>query len=132
MLRWRDTYKFEVFNCAAIMLNYTGSKKVMPYQTNVLYVFVPEMMKGGQLEAWDYDAHPTSIMNGAQASVTPLENRMAFFRGDAQHQVRSYRAPMNDKLRASLVLEQYEIPPAYEELVIDWYWRDHQNAEMMM
>lgn len=114
------------------MLNYTGSKKIMPYQTNVLYVFVPEDMQGGQLEAWDYDAHPATIMHGAQASVTPVENRMAFFRGDAQHQVRSYKAPMKDTLRASLVLEQYDIPEEYRDLVLEWYWRDHQDSDMMM
>ncbi|CAN8068305.1 unnamed protein product [Agarophyton chilense] len=115
----------------AIVLNYTGSKKIMPFQTNVLYVFVPEGMEGGQLEAWDYDAHPMSILNGPQAKVSPAENRMAFFRGDAQHQVRSYKAPLNDKLRASLVLEQYNIPAEYEKYVTDWHWRDHQNGDMM-
>lgn len=113
------------------MLEYEGSKKVMPFQTNVLYVFVPEDMVGGQLEAWDYDITPEDVANGPKARVVPVENRMAYFRGDAQHQVRSYNTSSTKVLRGSLVLEQYAIPEDYQHMLVDWHWRDRHDSEMM-
>lgn len=113
------------------MLDYEGSKKVMPFQTNVLYVFVPEDMVGGQLEAWDYEITPEDVANGPKARVIPKENRMAYFRGDAQHQVRSYNTSSTKVLRGSLVLEQYAIPEDYQHLIVDWHWRDRHDSEMM-
>lgn len=113
------------------MLDFPGTKKIMPFQTNVLYVFVPEDMVGGQLEAWDYEITQEDVDNGPKARVVPEENRMAFFRGDAQHQVRSYNTSSKSVLRGSLVLEQYAIPEDYQNLVIDWHWRDRHGSEMM-
>lgn len=115
----------------AIMLDYNGSKKVMPFQTNVLYVFVPDDMRGGELEAWNYDVTERELLAGPMGRVRPEENRMAFFRGDAQHQVRSYNTSAKDVLRGSLVLEQYKIPEEYSHMLLDWHWRDREGGEMM-
>lgn len=115
----------------AIMMDYAGSRKVMPLQTNVLYVFVPEDMKGGELEAWDYDATERQVAAGPQGRVRPEENRMAFFRGDAQHQVKSYTTSSKDVLRGSLVLEQYKIPEEYKQYVMEFHWRENDGSAMM-
>lgn len=132
---YRYSFPDHIIQCytltAAIVMSYSGSKKVMPFQTNVLYVFVPEDMIGGQLEAWPYDISPEDIAKGPHARVTPQENRMAFFRGDAQHQVRSYNTSSRNVLRGSLVLEQYNIPEDYVNLVEKFHWRDRDDSEMM-
>lgn len=112
-------------------MNFEGKAKVMPVQTNVLYVFVPEDMVGGSLEAWDYDCDDDELDNGPTAIVQPVENRMAFFRGDAQHQVRSYNSTSKNILRGSLVFEQYNVPEEHRDLVVDFVWKDRNGGEMM-
>jgi hypothetical protein len=119
----------------ALDLDYPGNRKVLPYQTSVLYVFLPEDMVGGEIEAYPY-AMPESLMDSGEAkpfaSVTPALNRMAFFRGDAWHQVRSYTSKKSDKvMRASLVLENYHIPVNLESYVVDFSWRDGPGNAMM-
>lgn len=94
-------------------------------------MFVPEDMTGGTLEAWDYDASDDELNQGPMGIVRPVENRMAFFRGDAHHQVRSYNTSSKNILRGSLVLEQYNIPEEYSGLVLDFVWKDRNGGEMM-
>jgi hypothetical protein len=83
------------------------------HQVNVLYVSVPSDMEGGTLEVFDYsrEYENPSIWESnstANAVVTPKENLMVTFRGDAFHRVRSYRTQSSSE-RISLVLEQYYI-----------------------
>lgn len=108
-----------------------GETKMMPVQTNVLYVFVPEDMVGGSLEAWNYNTGTREMAKGPQAYVQPIENRMAFFRGDALHQVRSYNTSSESVLRGSLVLEQYKVPEEALDVVIDYMWMERHGGEMM-
>lgn len=97
----------------------------------MLYVFVPEDMVGGTLETWDYDATQDDLSQGPMGIVQPIENRMAFFRGDARHQVRSYNTSSKNILRGSLVLEQYNVPEEYFDLVFDFIWKERNGGEMM-
>lgn len=115
----------------ALILDSDRDAKILPVQTNVLYVFVPEDMIGGSLEAWDYDASDDDLKQGPMGIVQPVENRMAFFRGDAQHQVRSYNTSSKNILRGSLVLEQYNVPEEYASMVLDFVWKDRNGGEMM-
>lgn len=119
------------FENIAVILDSVRDAKILPVQTNVLYVFVPEDMIGGSLEAWDYEASDDELKQGPMGTVHPVENRMAFFRGDAQHQVRSYNTSSKNILRGSLVLEQYNIPEEYISLVMDFVWKDRNGGEMM-
>jgi hypothetical protein len=78
------------------------------HQVSVLYNSVPNDMVGGELELFPYgDGYPDT---GAapEAKIRPKENMLVNFRGDAFHQVRSYKTRSGSE-RVSLVLEQYII-----------------------
>lgn len=78
------------------------------HQVSVLYNSVPSDMEGGNLELFPYgDGYPDTAAPPAE-SVAPKENLLVTFRGDAFHQVRSYRTKTGRE-RISLVLEQYKI-----------------------
>lgn len=113
------------------MLSYPGMRKVLPYQTSVLYVFVPDDMEGGEIEAYPYDMeHEEMSKSAPHASVKPELNRMAYFRGDSWHQVRSYKTKSKSMLRASLVLESYHIPLNLERYVVPFTWWDGKTDMM--
>jgi hypothetical protein len=78
------------------------------HQVSVLYNSVPNDMVGGELELFPYgDGYPDT---GAapEKKIRPKENMLVNFRGDAFHQVRSYKTRSGSE-RVSLVLEQYVI-----------------------
>jgi hypothetical protein len=113
------------------VLDYPGLKKVLPYQTSVLYVFLPEDMEGGEIEAYPYKMSEEEMDSSPPvARVTPKLNRMAYFRGDSWHQVRSYKTSSKTVLRASLVLENYYVPLNILPYVVPFSWRD--GAQEMM
>lgn len=112
-------------------MDYPGAVKVLPYQTSVLYMFLPEDMEGGEIEAYPYEMEQEDMMQSPpHGRVTPKLNRMAYFRGDAWHQVRSYKTKAKDVLRASLVLENYHIPMNLENYIVPFSWHDGR-PEMM-
>jgi len=91
------------------------------HQVNVLYMSVPHDMKGGDLQIFKYGPDPRHEPDGSfkpreeiirlqpDDSVTPQENMMVAFRGDAYHRVMGYETQTAEK-RISLVLEQYQVP----------------------
>lgn len=122
----------------ALVLDYPGDGEeyIMPFQTSVLYVSVPTNMVGGEIEAYPYNSDWDLMVEGVikpSGSVKPVENRMSYFPGDAWHQVMAYSAPTNDKLRASLVLESYHVPPNILRYVKTWVLKetDKDDQDMM-
>lgn len=113
-------------------MDYPGTVKVLPYQTSVLYVFLPEDMEGGELETYPYDMEQEEMdATLPHGRIEPKLNRMAYFPGDSWHQVRSYRTNSSSMLRASLVLENYHVPPSLERFVVPFEWQDGKNNKMM-
>lgn len=89
-------------------------------------------MEGGEIEAYPYEmGHEEMEESPPLGRVTPKLNRMAYFRGDAWHQVRSYKTNAKDVLRASLVLENYHIPISLQPYVVPYNWHDGGKQEMM-
>jgi hypothetical protein len=107
------------------------------HQTSVLYVKVPEDMRGGRLELWKPylgdAAHPresgigpgfvpAKVLAAAAAAAAarrlgapdrvlkPREGTVVSFRGDAKHRVLKHASPKSGHVRVSLVLEQYLVP----------------------
>ena len=78
------------------------------HQVSVLYNSVPEDMVGGELEMFPYGMGYPEFEAAPEKKVTPKENTLVTFRGDAFHQVRSYKTKTGSE-RVSLVLEQYKI-----------------------
>ena len=78
------------------------------HQVSVLYNSVPEDMVGGELEMFPYGTGYPEFEAAPGKKVTPKENTLVTFRGDAFHQVRSYKTKTGSE-RVSLVLEQYKI-----------------------
>ena len=78
------------------------------HQVSVLYNSVPSDMEGGELEVYEYGTGHPDVSKDPDEKVRPKENMMVTFRGDAYHQVRSYRTKSGAE-RVSLVLEQYKI-----------------------
>ncbi|CAD7702319.1 unnamed protein product [Ostreobium quekettii] len=78
----------------------------MAHQVNVLYTSVPQKLRGGELEVWPYEHDNTEL---DKAIITPAENTMVEFRGDACHRVRGFWSPSGAR-RISIVVEQYRIP----------------------
>lgn len=121
----------------ALVLDYPGDGEeyVMPYQTSVLYISVPDAMVGGEIEAYPYESDWEDMDAGVvkpSGAVKPKENRMSYFPGDSWHQVRAYSAPRKDKLRASLVLESYNIPLNILEFIRSWDVQENENNQEMM
>ncbi|GMH38548.1 hypothetical protein BSKO_06432 [Bryopsis sp. KO-2023] len=79
----------------------------LAHQVNVLYTNLPEGIEGGEVEVWPFESENSET---GKAVVTPAENAMVEFRGDAYHRVRAFRSP-SGKPRLSLVFEQYKIHP---------------------
>lgn len=100
------------------------------HQVSVLYNSVPSDMEGGNLELFPYgDGYPDT---GAppEESVAPKENLLVTFRGDAFHQVRSYRTKTGSE-RISLVLEQYKIDEDMYPKTIKFLEAYKSNMTMM-
>lgn len=100
------------------------------HQVSVLYNSVPSDMEGGNLELFPYgDGYPDT---GAppEESVVPKENLLVTFRGDAFHQVRSYRTKTGSE-RISLVLEQYKIDEDMYPKTIKFLEAYKSNMTMM-
>lgn len=75
------------------------------HQVNVLYTNIPTGIQGGQLQVWP--TGPDGPASG-RAEITPSENMMVAFRGDAAHNVLGFQSPSGSP-RISLVFEQYKI-----------------------
>ena len=78
------------------------------HQVSVLYASVPPDMRGGELELFPYNDGDPVLGAFPEKVITPKENTLVTFRGDAFHQVKSY-STRTGKERVSLVLEQYKI-----------------------
>ena len=96
---------------------------------SVLYVSVPDDMRGGELEvrkvpdayldAHGLKARAAVARDGGQveaADVGPVENALVTFRGDAHHRVRPFSTNEPGARRVSLVLEQYRLEPWFAAL----------------
>jgi len=78
-----------------------------PQRVSVLWLTVPQDMSGGLLRLYD----------GSRkiADITPKEGMLVHFRGDLGHEVTTVCSQQSNALRASLVCEQYFIPPEQME-----------------
>lgn len=121
-------------NTAAI----NSARKYIAHSVSVLYLQVPKGMEGGELEL--FETIEDGIEAGPDATVIPAEGDLILFRGDAFHRISSMSLAGDhgfepdelghweededefegaeemvrgeDRLRISLVLEQYRIPDA--------------------
>lgn len=75
---------------------------VVPQVVTVLYLDVPNA-EGGALTLFH--------QNEPLGSVTPRTGLLVHFRGDLSHEVEPFTGAKPGALRASLVLEQYTLPP---------------------
>ena len=109
----------------------------LAHEVCVLYLWAPPGMVGGTLDLRDparppwRTAPPGAERDAVDATVVPRANRMARFRGDAEHAVASHALSGGDAAvaavaagadgadedgwagvgdRVSLVLEQYKVP----------------------
>jgi 2OG-Fe(II) oxygenase superfamily len=75
-----------------------------PVAVSVLYVQVPEQLKGGQLRLYHRGKRV--------AALEPMPRALVTFRGDMTHEVASVEAgaPGLSAARVSLVVEQYRVP----------------------
>jgi len=100
------------------------------HQVSVLYSSVPSDMEGGDLELFPYgDGYPDAAAPPLE-SVAPKENLLVTFRGDAFHQVRSYRTKTGSE-RISLVLEQYKIDEDVYPKTVKFVEAHKSNMTMM-
>lgn len=81
----------------------SGVPGATPEHVSVLYLNVPEGVKGGELV----------LSRGPEprGEVRPLPGMLMHFRGDLTHEVRPFTGGAPDALRASLVCEQYCFAP---------------------
>ena len=96
----------------------------LAHRVSVLYVAVPEAT-GGELCLRNADRPPWRSERGLiDREVAPKQNRLAVFRGDAEHAVRRVTnvtkadAAFPKGHRVSLVLEQYRVPPGLREFTM--------------
>lgn len=104
------------------------------HSVSVYYVDVPQGMVGGALELVAFsegvvvrDAATGKVGGlrlgragpGDRASVAPVANTLATFRGDAIHRVAPYAAPDGGD-RVSVVLEQYRVGWRWSWAVTNW------------
>ena len=96
----------------------------LAHRVSVLYVAVPEAT-GGELCLRNADRPPWRSERGViDREVAPKQNRLAVFRGDAEHAVRRVTnvtkadAAFPKGHRVSLVLEQYRVPPGLREFTM--------------
>lgn len=80
----------------------SGEAEAVPEQVTVLYLRSPERFSGGELRLYRGER--------GVARIRPVPGQLIHFRGNLQHEVAALDAS-GDALRASLVLEQYHLPP---------------------
>ena len=68
------------------------SVRAVSHETDVLYVQVPEDMRGGRLNIWPIGADDGELAESL--TVVPAENKVLRFRGDALHQVLKHQSPL--------------------------------------
>lgn len=94
--------------------------KYLAHSVSVLYLQVPKRMHGGRLELFHRyrsKSWTNPLNDHADASLTPAENMLVKFRGDAWHAIEEMQSA-DGQPRVSLVLEQYRIPAeAYPETI---------------
>jgi hypothetical protein len=106
----------------------------LAHQVSVLYLSVPEDMDGGELHLFEYGAGERAEGieddHTPDRAVTPKENLLVTFRGDAYHRVRSYRT-RSKRERVSIVVEQYFIDDAHVPRTIRFEEAFKSNMSMM-
>jgi len=89
------------------LLSYFESKRTENAKyVSVLYLIISEQMKGGELVL---EHHKDKNIKKIKNVVEPKENLMVLFDGNLYHSVNKFGS---DKVRASLVCEQYELEPS--------------------
>ena len=81
----------------------SGVPGATPEHVSVLYLRVPERVKGGALVL--------TRENRPRGEVRPRTGMLVHFRGDLTHEVQPFTGGGDDALRASLVCEQYAFAP---------------------
>jgi hypothetical protein len=76
-------------------------------------------MVGGRLNIWPIGADDDELAESL--TVTPAENKVLRFRGDALHQVLKHQSPHLKQSRVSLVVEQYVVPERYYSALPRFY-----------
>lgn len=109
------------------------TEKVLAHTVTVLYLQIPDGMRGGELELFEartlrgLAGRDDERLNVPDAAVSPATASQVVFRGDAFHRVRAWReaAPpppgsADTRARVSLVLEQYRVPERLAHLLRDF------------
>lgn len=118
-----NAVNFHLDNSVAMMSEVTSNYTIVAHQVNVLYLDVPEGIEGGNLEVWPFERGSTEL---DKTVVSPGENLMAEFRGDAFHKVGQMKLP-DGKQRVGIVFEQYKIMENFYSYLIPFCVGDDCN-----
>ncbi|KAA8492970.1 hypothetical protein FVE85_9242 [Porphyridium purpureum] len=112
--------------------------RFLAHVVDVLYVSIPRDMQGGSLVIWNYGSGPSIVaptIDSADREIVPRENHRVSFRGDAFHTVRGFQipedVPKQDRLRISLVIEQYKIPSLFYRRTDTYRFQFKTNMTMV-
>lgn len=104
----------------------TNTLNHKPLIVSVLYLKVPDDLKGGHLDILSADPENMKPVY----SVLPQMNKMARFRGDIYFEVRDYDTNSTDH-RISLVFEQYRGIPEDEGKLLEYETFIEDGIKMM-
>jgi hypothetical protein len=96
-----------------------------PIKVSVLYLEVPEDLRGGRLLL-----HPPVWSLHSKPAVVPRTGLLFEFRGDLRHEVAEVEQARTP--RVSLVMESYRLPPYLLRKVPDFYARSTRSFDSFM
>ncbi len=130
MQRRSDANPFAVGTHLDNTIGINSWRTFVAHQVNVLYAVVPNDMRGGDLHVFPFEHDFPQDNEDPVERVTPRENRMVAFKGNAFHRVEQYQTATNT-LRVSLVLEQYIVPKSYKSRLTKYEVENRKGGLMM-
>ncbi|KAK9909639.1 hypothetical protein WJX75_005421 [Coccomyxa subellipsoidea] len=93
-----------------VLHNNSNTCRILAFQTSILYITVPQGMRGGELVLYKKGINIVPGMTTNRLmTVTPAENLLIKFQGDLPHQVQDF-VTEDQRPRVSIALEQFYIP----------------------
>ncbi len=96
-----------------------------PVKVSVLYLEVPEDLKGGSLRLY-----PPVWTLRSKPEIVPETGLLFEFRGDLRHEVREITQAITP--RVSLVMEHYRLPPEILRKIPDFYVRSTRTFDSFL
>ncbi len=96
-----------------------------PVKVSVLYLDVPDDLKGGSLLL-----HPPVWTLTSKPTITPQTGRLFEFRGNLRHEVAEVKQAKTP--RVSLVMENYELPAELLRKIPDFYVRSTRTFDSFL